>query len=70
MLGPLARRTYRHLFLAQILSLPGTGLASVHGSSAHRPAARLGACPAATAQAAPSIRRQPEDPAHRHAPTV
>lgn len=29
MLGPLANRTYRHLFLAQVLSLLGTGLATV-----------------------------------------
>ncbi|MCB4824194.1 MULTISPECIES: MFS transporter [Roseicella] len=29
MLSPLAHRTYRHLFLAQVLSLLGTGLATV-----------------------------------------
>ena len=29
MLSPLADRTYRHLFLAQVLSLLGTGLATV-----------------------------------------
>ena len=29
MLSPLANRTYRHLFLAQVLSLLGTGLATV-----------------------------------------
>ncbi len=29
MLSPLATRTYRHLFLAQVLSLLGTGLATV-----------------------------------------
>ena len=29
MLGVLANRTYRHLFLAQVVSLVGTGLATV-----------------------------------------
>ena len=29
MLSPLSNRTYRHLFLAQVLSLLGTGLATV-----------------------------------------
>ena len=29
MLGVLANRTYRHLFLAQVVSLLGTGLATV-----------------------------------------
>ena len=35
MLHVLANRTYRHLFLAQLIALIGTGLAILSGRAAH-----------------------------------